>query len=100
MDSLIGDYGQERICRATGKIMLSKREAGNQLNNLKGHRTSSHIGRGTNKPKRSYFCKDCGAYHVTHYAQAQKKKTFKTYQNSFDEDELSSIGGFDISKFI
>ena len=68
---LIGDYGQKKICQRSGKVMLTKREAGSQLNSLKGHRTSSHIGRGTNKPKRAYFCDYCGMYHVTHLAQSK-----------------------------
>lgn len=73
MKDFIGDYGQSKICPKSGKVMLTQREAGSQLNSLKGHRTSSHIGRGTNKPKRSYFCDFCGAYHVTHLAQAKHK---------------------------
>lgn len=67
----IGDFGQTKVCSATGKIMLTKREAGEQLSSLKGHRTTSHIGRGTNKPKRSYYCDCCGYYHVTHFAQTK-----------------------------
>lgn len=71
----IGDYGQSNIRYCiSGKQCYTKREAGEQLSNLRKHRTSSHIGRGSDKPKRSYYCTECGYYHVTHYAQTKKSK--------------------------
>ena len=83
MKDFIGDYGQSKIRYTNGdicmcgKICLTQREAGEQLNRLKGHRTSSHIGRGNDKPKRSYYCRDCGFYHVTHYGFQKKKGPMK-----------------------
>lgn len=75
MKDFIGDFGQSKIKYCIcGKQCYTKREAGEQLSRLKGHRTSSHIGRGNTKPKRSYYCNDCGYYHVTHYGMQKKKK--------------------------
>lgn len=90
---IIGDFGQSNICRATGKIMLTKREAGEQLGATRGHRTTSHIGRGTNKPKRSYYCNCCGYYHLTHLAQTKgtvmkKSVPYKREKNYSIYDEL------------
>lgn len=73
MGNLIGDY-RRPICRATGKVIYTRTEAGALLNSLSKHRTSSHIGKGGNKPKRSYFCKVCGGYHVTHFNKTFKEK--------------------------
>ena len=95
MKDVIGDYGQKKICQRSGKVMLTQREAGVQLNSMKKHRTSSHICRGTDKPKRSYYCEYCGMYHVTHLAQAKsttmkKSVPYKREKNYNIYDELEN----------
>lgn len=74
----IGDFGQSKIryC-VSGKQCLTQREAGEQLARLRGHRTTSHIGKSKDKPKRSYYCNECGFYHLTHYAQQKRKGPMK-----------------------
>lgn len=86
MSELIGDFGQKRFCKASGKVCLTKREAGEQLGSMKKHLTTSYVGKSNNKPKRSYYCKDCGSYHVTHLGQKQKaKKPLKIVNKYYDE---------------
>lgn len=63
---------ERRIC-STGKTIYSKAEASRVVNGIKGHNTASHIYRGSNKPSRYYYCKDCGGYHTTHLKQTSKK---------------------------
>lgn len=67
--------GNNVTCEMTGKVCYTEREAGVVINNSKRH---VHVGchrwikadRGNSKniPRRKYFCKDCGFYHVTHLA--------------------------------
>ena len=69
--------GNYVMCIFTGKICYTEREAGIVINGCKRHvylgqgrnGKSSH-GTGSTKaiPRRKYFCKDCGFYHVTHKA--------------------------------
>lgn len=65
------------MCIFTGKICYTEREAGIVINGCKRHiylgqgrcGKSSH-GTGSSKaiPRRKYYCKECGFYHVTHKA--------------------------------
>ena len=64
---------ERRICTETGKVIYTKAEATSIVNGLKGHNTASHIYRGSNKPSRKYFCKECGGYHTTHLKQTTEK---------------------------
>ena len=71
------DEGTYVMCFLTGKICYTEREAGSVINSCKRHvylgqgrsGKSSH-GNGSSKaiPRRKYYCKDCGFYHVTHLA--------------------------------
>lgn len=64
---LIVEKKEERmICDETEKVCYSKREAGEIINGCKRHRGSDHLGRNKNLPKRSYFCRSCGCFHLTH----------------------------------
>lgn len=74
MKEYIGDFSTKKnICKFSGKIMYSRRDAGNVINgfgalhNCGKRKSLSHLYRGDNKPNRMYFCEKCGAYHVTHY---------------------------------
>jgi len=61
-------------CEVTGKVCYSQRKAGEIINSLKKHRKSDHLGRNKNMPKRSYVCKGCGSYHLTHETFIKNKK--------------------------
>ena len=52
-------------CRGSGKVCYSGREAGETINFGKRHHRSDHLGRAKDYPRRKYYCKDCGYYHLT-----------------------------------
>ena len=87
--------GEKKRCEKSGKIMYTKREAGTIINGIKGHKNSSHMYRGTNKPQRMYYCEYCNSYHVTHYNN--KMKTRKEKQSRI---ELSYGKGFDYDSYM
>lgn len=64
--------GNNIQCSYTGKICYTQREAGMVINDCKKHRFygkhSVKVGFGNSKsiPRRKYYCKDCGYYHITH----------------------------------
>lgn len=60
--------GEKRFCETTGKICYSRREAGNILNYTKRNKF------GRNIPKRSFFCEECGTWHLTHMTWFGTKK--------------------------
>ena len=67
--------GNYVMCIFTGKICYTEREAGNVINGCKKHFYAGHgrwakSAHGNSKaiPRRKYYCKDCGFYHVTHLA--------------------------------
>lgn len=64
-----------------GKVCYTEREAGNVINSAKkGRRGYRHGGpvnvRSGRKeiPKRKYFCRDCGMWHVTHFSYYKGKE--------------------------
>ena len=72
MKTSSGDYV---LCVFTGMICYTEREAGLVINTVKKHHyvgnrkwIKSFHGNSKNVPRRKYFCKDCGFYHVTHLA--------------------------------
>lgn len=65
------------MCVSTGKICYTEREAGIVINGCKKHvylengrfgKTSHGNGNSKSIPRRKYYCKECGFYHVTHLA--------------------------------
>lgn len=52
-------------CEVSGKRCYNEREAGRILNSMKHHRKSDHLGRNKELPRRKYYCKDCGCFHLT-----------------------------------
>lgn len=67
--------GNYVMCIFTGKICYTEREAGHVINGCKKHYYAGHgrlvkSAHGNSKaiPRRKYYCKDCGFYHVTHLA--------------------------------
>lgn len=60
----------QNICKKTGKICYSSKEAGNVIRRLKFSK-----GGVKNKkiPKRQYYCCWCGTYHLTHYKNIKNK---------------------------
>ena len=90
--------GNYVMCFFAGKICYTAREAGIVINNCKKHvylgkgryGKNAH-GNGYSKaiPRRKYFCKECGFYHVTHLAlyntkslnYAWEEKFYREYEN-------------------
>lgn len=68
--------GENIRCVFTNKICYTEREAGHIINGCKKHIYigNSHWAKqggytnSKNIPRRKYYCKDCGFYHVTHLA--------------------------------
>jgi hypothetical protein len=60
--------GNYICCKAEEKICYTKREAGIAINSAKKHYYSNERKRGKIIPKRKYFCKDCGFYHLSHWS--------------------------------
>lgn len=74
-DLVGGEKIARQICPTTGKQCLSRRAAGELLNEIKKHKRTS--GR-KNIPKRKYLCEFCGCYHLTHAAdEKSKRKRFR-----------------------
>ena len=66
---------QYQCCEVTGKRCYSQKEAGRIANKYsKGHQKKHYH----NVPVRSYFCKDCRHFHLTHkyYGEYEKAKDF------------------------
>jgi len=57
---------EKNLCDSTGKVCYSKRKAGEIINDNRKHRKSDHLGKNKKIPKRSYMCRGCGSYHLTH----------------------------------
>lgn len=64
------------ICPATGKQMYSRKDAGDTV------RSAKKNGRNKRVPMRVYYCKACGAYHLTHYKTGFKHKLDDAYRDS------------------
>lgn len=72
MKTIEGNYV---MCSSAGKICYTEREAGIVINGCKKHSymggrhwaKSSH-GHSKSIPRRKYYCKDCGYFHLTHMA--------------------------------
>ena len=65
--------GNYVMCIFTGKICYTEREAGLVINGCKKHFYAGHgrwaksaHGNSKSIPRRKYYCKDCGFYHVSH----------------------------------
>lgn len=71
-------------CRLSGKICYSRRDAGEILNKYKRHRGSDHCGRNKKRPIRSYFCRNCGCFHITHepYIGKEDRKGMNRFLDS------------------
>lgn len=67
-----------KYCPACGKRCYSERQAGYILNSLKRHHSNDHLGRNKEVPRRKYFCRDCGNFHLTHmskyYTEDEREK--------------------------
>ena len=70
------DFGNNIICESEGKICYTETEANNALNGAKHH------GNRVKKiPKRKYFCKKCGYYHLT----SQKSEKTSCSKQIYDQ---------------
>lgn len=61
----------ESYCEVTGKKCYSKRDAGDTIRFFKNNRVRWN-NRGKNIPMRSYYCKYCSNYHLTHHKSVPK----------------------------
>ena len=75
--------GKDIRCVFEGKVCYTEREAGIVMNNAKRHHYGIDDKRGKNIPKRKYFCKKCGFYHLTHYTYFGKTNKAKYYELKF-----------------
>ena len=57
---------EKAVCKYTGKKCYSQREAGETIRMFKNNRLKWN-NRGENIPLRSYFCRYCHTYHLTHH---------------------------------
>jgi hypothetical protein len=75
------------ICSTTGKVCFSQRDAKNIVEKYKSIEKNK-------KPRRFYFCKDCGSYHLTHMlywdTDEKSKKKIKE-KNNFDKNKLKRL---------
>jgi len=55
--------GEKLICEVCGKVCFTLREAGNFIAKCKRKKCMK---KNNFIPKRSYYCKSCGYYHITH----------------------------------
>jgi hypothetical protein len=70
------DIGRE-YCEVTNKICYSQREASNIIASVKRWRSCK---KPKQIPKRSYYCKYCGCYHLTHFSSLHTcKSTLRRY---------------------
>lgn len=80
------------ICERTGKVCYSQKEAGKQVHGAMRHSSKKQV------PLRSYMCKYCGTYHLTHYKNAiffdgkstkkwykESKQKYKEYNEEYEE---------------
>ena len=74
------DSGRDLRCENEGKICYTKREAGNALNGAKKCGC-----RAKNMPKRSYYCEECGCYHLTHYSFYKSNKAQRKFKQKLRE---------------
>lgn len=74
---------KKTICLVSGKVCLSAREAGEIINNAKKHYSHRSFSNSPSIPRRKYFCKECGCYHVTHYLKAKNVKKERELETKF-----------------
>ena len=63
---------EKEYCSFTHKICYSQKDAGNIIRSAKRCRKIKH--RNQNIPQRSYYCKHCNSYHLTHYRNLKTAK--------------------------
>lgn len=68
--------GEKVLCMETGKICYTEREAGIVINKARKHFYEGHMkthkeqySKSKEIPRRKYWCKACGFYHVTHMSR-------------------------------
>lgn len=89
------EEGTNVKCEETGKVCYTEREAGEAISNFKRHiHAGSHHwikadhSNSKNIPRRKYYCKDCGYYHVTHKALYD----FDSHNGLWEEDFYREYG--------
>lgn len=71
---MIQNHERER-CLFSGKLSFTQKEAGEIINSAKNSTRKTKI-----IPQRSYYCKHCRTWHLTHYRQERTcKATLRRY---------------------
>ncbi|MBQ5492065.1 MAG: hypothetical protein IIT68_08445 [Treponema sp.] len=94
MDNVVGaeilhkSYGNYVMCETSGKVCYTEREAGGVINGCKKHLNAGNsrsvkAGHGKNIPRRKYFCKVCGFYHVSHFGSYEINPRAYTHEEIF-----------------
>ena len=93
MKTVDGNYV---FCVSSGKICYTMREAGLVINGCKkhvyiGNRHWAKSAHGNSKsiPRRKYYCKDCGFYHVTHLALYDMDSQNYAWEDAFYREMAS-----------
>ena len=93
MKTIDGNYV---FCGSTGKICYTMREAGLVINGCKkhvyvGNRHWAKSAHGNSKsiPRRKYYCKACGFYHVTHLALYDMDSQNYAWEDAFYREMAS-----------
>lgn len=80
-------------CEGTGKVCYTEREAGLVINGCKKHvhAGNHHWIKGDhsnskNIPRRKYYCKECGFFHVTHLALYDIDSQHGLWEEAFYKD--------------
>lgn len=63
------------ICPVTNKIKYSQKDAGDIVRNAKSSSRKKRV------PLRAYYCRSCGAYHLTHFKARYKPRHDSTFKN-------------------
>jgi|GEM_PF-3624019 hypothetical protein len=82
------EFEREIRCESEGKICYTEREANEALNSARHHGN-----RAKKTPKRKYFCKKCGYFHLT----SQKSEKCSCSKHNYDL-KRSKIIAFEFKK--
>lgn len=75
-----------RICESTGKRCYNGREAGHIINQLKKHHLGAGVGKNRDFPRRKYYCKKCGCYHLTKIPKFTKDSLNCAWEDRFYQE--------------
>lgn len=71
------------MCSVAGKICYTEQEAGIVINGCKKHIYMGGRQWAKSIPRRKYYCKDCGYFHLTHMALYNIESRKYTWEDVF-----------------